>query len=237
MIPKIVHYCWFGNNEKSDFTKRCIDSWKRMLPDYKFIEWNEHNCDIDNSCEFVKSAYELKKYAFVSDYFRMKALYDFGGVYLDTDVLLLSDFDKFLEQKLFMCFEDDDVLCTAVIGANKGNEYIGEFLNTYTDKTFNDTPNSKLLYDFLGLKATCKRNVYSTDGFTIYPFYYFSPLDYYTRKDWSNEYTVAVHYYGGTWKSGQEKLKEKAVRIFCRMFGVKFYKRVKSFFRKDNNED
>ena len=93
MIPKIIHYCWFGKKTKPEKIEELILSWKKILPDYQIIEWNENNCDISISPEYVKTAYELKKWAFVSDYFRLKALYEFGGIYLDTDVEIIKKFD------------------------------------------------------------------------------------------------------------------------------------------------
>ena len=92
MIPKVVQYCWFGGKKKTKLIKDCIKSWKRYLPDYKIIEWNEKNSDLAHP--FVIEAYKLKKWAFVSDYIRLKVLYDFGGIYLDTDMMVLKSFES-----------------------------------------------------------------------------------------------------------------------------------------------
>ena len=100
MIDKVIHYCWFGNNPKSDLINKCIESWKKYCPEYKIIEWNEHNFDI-NMCEFTKNAYKTKKYAFVSDVARIWAIYNYGGVYLDTDVELYKSLDAVKNNKVY----------------------------------------------------------------------------------------------------------------------------------------
>ena len=119
-IPKIIHYCWFGKNEKSDLAKKCIDSWKKKCPDYQIIEWNEENFDITTN-EYVYEAYMNKKWAFVSDFVRIFALYNNGGIYLDTDVEILKNMDEFLCNTTFFGFETIDKVSTGIIGAQKGN--------------------------------------------------------------------------------------------------------------------
>ena len=99
MIPKVIHYCWFGNNEKSDKIKFCINTWKKILPDYKFRKWSEKDLDKLGNNIYIKQAYSAKKYAFVSDVFRLYALYTEGGIYLDTDVEVRKSFNQFLLSK------------------------------------------------------------------------------------------------------------------------------------------
>ena len=110
-IPKIIHYCWFGRGEKPEIVKRCINSWKENLKDYEIIEWNENNFDI-NINNYVKEAYENKKYAFVSDYVRVYALYNMGGIYFDTDVEVFKSLDEFLQEDSFWGFEEKDYIAT-----------------------------------------------------------------------------------------------------------------------------
>ena len=126
-MQKTIHYCWFGRGDKPEKIKKCMASWSRICPDYKIVEWNEDNFDI-NICPYVKQAYEAKKYAFVSDYARFYALNKFGGVYLDTDVELLKDITPLLNSNflgfesdtsvnsgLIMCAEADNELCKAML--------------------------------------------------------------------------------------------------------------------------
>ena len=99
-IPKIIHYCWFGKKDKPDIVNHCINSWKKVLDDYEIIEWNEDNFDVESNT-YVKQAYESGKFAFVSDFVRIKALYDYGGIYLDTDVEVFKKFDDLLDNESF----------------------------------------------------------------------------------------------------------------------------------------
>lgn len=134
-IPKIIHYCWFGRNEKSELVKRCLNSWKQYAPDYEVIEWNEENCDINKNI-YVKKAYEEKKWAFVSDYFRLKALKEFGGIYMDTDMELMGTLDPYLCNRSFFAFETPIFVHAGIIGAEKDCPIICDILNTYEADEF-----------------------------------------------------------------------------------------------------
>ena len=139
MIPKTIHYVWFGRGEKSDRTKLCIESWKKYLPDYEIIEWNEDNFDI-NFNKWTKKSYEEKKYAFTSDVARLWVLYNYGGIYMDTDVEVYKPLDEFLNEEAFTGFEDINYPVTATLGAEKGNPVIKKMLDYYNDLDF-------ILYD------------------------------------------------------------------------------------------
>lgn len=133
MIPKIIHYCWFGGNPKSNLIKQCIDSWKKYCPDYQIIEWNESNFNV-NCNSYVKAAYEDKKWAFVSDYARLYVVYNCGGVYLDTDVLLHSKIDELLENKCWLASDDVRYVATGLgFGAEKGNWLIKTIMDAYEE--------------------------------------------------------------------------------------------------------
>ena len=130
MIPKIIHYCWFGGASTPPELQKCLDTWKTKLSDYTIICWNENNCSFLEN-DFVKQAYAERKWAFVSDFYRLKALYDVGGIYLDTDVMVHKDFDSLLNHSAFLGFNYDCTVGTAVIGAEPNNKFIGEVLQMY----------------------------------------------------------------------------------------------------------
>lgn len=186
MIPKIIHYCWFGGNVKPRCVVKCIDTWKRLLPEYEIKEWNESNFDLKNANQYVHEAYENKMWAFVTDYARLKVLYEYGGVYFDTDVEVFKNFDELLSNKCFLGFESNDYICTATIGCEAHNAFIRRFMESYEmrkfinlDGTFDtETTNvvaiTKLLIEN-GLNQNGKKQV--VNGVTIYPQYYFASND------------------------------------------------------------
>ena len=118
MIPKIIHYCWFGGKKKPENVEQYILSWKNKCPDYEIREWNENNFDIKSNC-FCKEAYEKKKWAFVSDYARLAILYKYGGIYMDTDVEVIKPFDNLLTYQAFLCFESSKMVSIGTLGAKK----------------------------------------------------------------------------------------------------------------------
>lgn len=133
MIPKVIHYCWFGNNPKPELIQNCIGSWRKFCPDYELVEWNETNFDV--SCiPYVQKAYADKKWAFVSDYARLYVVYTYGGVYLDTDVLLHNSIDDLLQYDCWMASDDVRYLATGLgFGAVKGNSLIGAIMHAYAN--------------------------------------------------------------------------------------------------------
>ena len=135
-IPKVIHYCWFGKGEMPKIAKKCIKSWEKYCPDYEIICHNEDNFDLSQN-RYMREAYEEIKWAFVSDFARLKIIYDNGGIYLDTDVELIKPIDDLLENKGFMGFDEKGIDATGLgNGAEKGNEIIGEFLKDYYDIPF-----------------------------------------------------------------------------------------------------
>ena len=130
MIPKIIHYVWVGGLEKPKNIKKCIDSWKRKYPEFIIKEWNENNFDIEAN-NYVKEAYKQKKWAFVSDYIRMYAIYTEGGIYFDSDIIAVSSIEKLLENRCFIGYENDYTPFTAVFGAVPKHPLIKEILTLY----------------------------------------------------------------------------------------------------------
>ena len=176
MIPKRIIFCWFGGKEKPENIQNCINSWKQHMPNWEYLEINENNFDI-NYNDYVKSAYENKKWAYVSDVARLWALYNFGGVYMDTDVIVYQLLDKFLNHDFFTGFEQQHFPVTATMGAKKGNELIKEMLDVYDNKIFEtdqngsqyDT-NTMIMSDIIGKYFDRDKVEYQEkDNMAIYP--------------------------------------------------------------------
>lgn len=136
MIPKIIHYCWFGGKEKPELVNIYIATWKEFCPDYKIIEWNESNFDVAEN-DYCREAYEAHKWAFVSDYVRLKVLYEYGGIYMDTDVEVVKTFDEFLHYGAFSGYESKDKIPTGTMGGSAKNEWIKLLLDDYDSRHFN----------------------------------------------------------------------------------------------------
>lgn len=135
MIPKIIHYCWFGKNPYPEEFKTYLNEWKTICDDYQIIEWNESNFDV--SCNsYVEEAYRSKKWAFVTDYVRLWAMYTYGGIYMDTDVQVLKSLDKFLINEAFSGFESSVYVPTGIMGAEKGNPIVKALLDEYDNRHF-----------------------------------------------------------------------------------------------------
>jgi len=241
MIPKIIHYCWFGGSEKKPEVKEYIDSWKKCLPDYQIREWNESNFDVQSSCDYVREAYEKKNWAFVTDYVRLYALYQYGGIYLDTDVEVIKSYNPLLSANAFIGAESEYSMCTATIGSEAHSPFISRLLDLYKDKHFvqddgttTEIPNSQLIFKLLeredGYKASNK--VFTTRDCIIYPTDYFSPLSCYTMRLNKTENTYSVHYYAGTWKNSKTKFKDKVEVLVTRIIGEKSREKIKRFVKK-----
>lgn len=242
-IPKRIHYCWIGGSEKPESVVRCIESWKKYAPQYEIIEWNEHNFDFSQCNKYVKEAIENKKWAFVTDYMRLKILYEEGGIYFDTDVELVKNIDEFLKNPSFMCMESMNTICTACIGAIKNQLWIKEIIELYDERSFiksngelDLTPNSMYIYEFLKGKYNLK-NLNCIErlecNLVVYPSEYFSPKNYSTMKMKITENTYAIHHYGGMWKSSKDKFKDYILAFITRLIGEKNRAKIKKII-KDN---
>ena len=135
MIPKVIHYCWFGGNPLPELAQKCIASWKKYCPDYEIKEWNESNFDL-NCCDYVREAYEAKKWAFVSDVARLYAMVHEGGIYMDTDVEVIAPLDSLLQYHAVSGFETEHSIPTGLMACEKGNPMFTEFLNEYKTAHF-----------------------------------------------------------------------------------------------------
>lgn len=234
-IPKIIHYCWFGNNPLPDYAIKCIDSWKKLCPDYEIKLWNEENFDF-SSCKYAKQAYENKKYAFVTDYVRLAVLYKYGGIYLDVDVELIKPLDPLLTKAGFAGFEKGFpgpygrgyMVATGLgIGCEAKNELILSLLKDYDDISFVDENgniditscperNTKTLIK-LGLVPNGKYQ--EINGFCFYPVEYFAPFDYITLKTRITKNTYSIHHYSASWHSENNAWQKFKHRIKCTAVG------------------
>ena len=236
MIPKIIHYCWFGGNPIPEKEQRCIESWKKFCPDFEIQEWNENNFDI--SCNsYVAEAYQARKYAFVSDFVRLWALAQYGGIYLDTDVELCQSIEPLLSHRAFSGFEDDSHIPTAIMGSEPHHPWIEMLLKYYDEKHFvlqdgtldtttNVTTITKLTSDHYSISLN---NTFQEpeQGFVLYPTEYFCPKDHKTGLLRKTKNTVAIHHFAGSWISEEEKMQhskyQKAVRLFGPKYGEYLY--------------
>ena len=247
MIPKIIHYCWFGHNPLPKSALKCIDSWKRFFPDYEIKEWNEDNFDV-NMISYTREAYKAKKYAFVSDYARFWILYNYGGIYFDTDVKVIRPFDKIVERGSFMgreagaylrniCDYAGDGLAVAPglgLGVNPGHEIYKEILEAYSNLIFineDGSMNLKTVVNYVseillrhGLNDDNLHPI-CIDGIWIYPSDVFCPMDHTkSGKLTITLSTVSIHLYDASW-SDHTTIRYKLYlfkKILVKVFGADF---------------
>lgn len=233
MIPKKIHYCWFGKGKMPELALKCIESWRVNLPDYELKEWNENSFDI-NSNFYVKEAYESRKFAFVTDYVRLYALYTEGGIYMDTDVEVIKNLDHFLDLPAFSGFEDNVHIPTGIMAAEKGSVWAGWQLKYYDDRhfllpdgTLDLTTNVEIIGRLMGEKGFILRNgLYNFQNIiTIFPRDYFCPKSHTTGKIELTQNTYTIHHFAGSWKSTSDRLKRRIVHLI----GVKMAHRLKLF--------
>lgn len=228
MIPKIIHYCWLSGDPLPPKTLRCVNSWKRLLPDYEFICWDMKRFDI-HSVKFVEEACAKRKWAFAADYIRLYAIYTCGGIYLDSDVMLYKRLDPFLDNHSFASIEsyfyqwgktNDYNIDAAMIGAEKGNPFIKACLDYYANRHFilpSGTLDqsiichimAKIAEERFGFVRGCfkKEPLYLCDKvMTLYPPYVFTHAKGDTRRE-----TVAIHLMDGSWKNEKNSFNQRAI--------------------------
>lgn len=241
MIPKILHYCWFGGTELPPSVEKFVQQWKTMCPDYKIIEWNESNFDI-SSIKYVSEAYSKRKWAFVSDYARFVALYEYGGIYLDTDVEIVRSLDDLLSYGSFFGFGADNGLTVPFFGCEPQQECIRLIIEDYKHRNF-VKPNGecdttaiektveRVLCDQFSLELTGKMQVLR-DNIAVFPKEYFFARDYMTGIVNKYPELYIIHYGDGTWLDEKQRMKlqmqHDAVRKYGRKYGIaigrlKFY--------------
>lgn len=239
MIPKKIHYCWFGGGKIPARELRCIASWKKFLPDFELVLWDESRFDV-NSVFFTKEAYEAKKFAFVADYVRLFALLNEGGVYLDTDVEIIRPFDDFMKFDAFGSFETPLVVQTGVIGSVSNGNLIKKMFEYYRDRhflladgSFDQIPNSKIITDMLIKDGLELKNLHqSLTSFEIFPSDYFCPINQATWEIVVTPNTYCIHYLSGSWLPKKNRFTRLLKSLVGGLFGFKFVKSVRSFIIK-----
>lgn len=195
MIPKIIHFCWFSGDKYPELIENCINSWKRILPDYEFVLWDAERI---KSCSnlWLEQTLEKRKYAFGADYVRFYALYHYGGVYLDADVEVLKSFNSLLDQNQFLGEEASGDIESAVLGTEKGTEWIKECLDHYADRAF-VLPDGK--FDMRPVPGLIGRVLKNHEKITVLPFTYFSPKSSHTQKISLKSHTFCIHHFDNSW--------------------------------------
>ena len=247
MIPKIIHYCWFGGKEKPKLALMCINSWKKYCPDYQIIEWNEKNFDI-NLNPYTKMCYENKKWAFLSDYVRLWVINQYGGIYFDTDVELLKKTDELIQNEAFWGFEtslneniNNNEENSAFIASGLGfgsianGVAITEMLKEY--EPLIDGNHGTIGCPILNTKSLVRLGVIANGQLqrfswgTVYPSDYFDPYNSATGKLSITDNTVSVHWYMGSFLTPKQKVRAAITRPFHRLFGVNCFGFLKKHFQ------
>lgn len=217
MIPKIIHYCWLSGDPIPEKLKKCMDSWKKHLPDYEFMLWDLDRFDIHQTL-WTQQAFAAKKYAFAADYIRLYAIYMHGGIYMDMDVEVVKPFGELLKQNYILGFESNNQAIEAgIIGGEKGAEWLAAGLNYYKERSFVQSDNS---YDTKPLPYILYSILYEQ-----FPIYLSNvvPYDFFTAKSLSTgeiivtKNTYTIHHFEGTWLPRSKRIK----KVIKRFLGVK----------------
>lgn len=234
MIPKIIHYCWFGGNPLPDLAQKCIDSWKKFCPDYEIIRWDESNYDVHKN-QFVENAYRSKKWAFLTDYVRLDVVYQMGGVYLDTDVELIKPLDSFLSYQCYMGMEQPGRVNTGLgFGSEKQHPFLLDNMKEYENTNFvrsngKFSPQtcvditSKLL-EMRGLKKSNSLQIIS--NVVILPVDFLCPQDMETGKLVITDNSYSIHHYSASWKNNFDMFVYKVGIVLKKIIGENLYKEI-----------
>lgn len=235
MIPKKLHYVWVGGTEIPAKYQAFIENWSRLMPEWEIVRWDEMNFDVKNSSDYCRQAYAQKRWAFVSDYIRVKVLYDHGGIYLDTDEEMVQSLDCFAVHQMFVGMEPGNIIGAQVFGCQKGNSLMGKILDYYNqlDYLSEGVQNNTVIgthfknviqqnYPELELKENVQ---YLGDGVVVYPSQYFCP-DLMTLEITEESYTI--HRPMGSWLSPRARMKK---RIYTTITSIKplawMYRKIK----------
>ena len=239
MIPKIIHFCWLSGDSYPDKIKYCIDSWQKNLPDYEVILWDLNKFDISQS-QWVKQAFEAKKYAFAADYIRCYALYHYGGIYLDSDVEVVKTFNDLLDLPYFIGVDCSDALEPAIMGFEKGNKLFSDMLHYYDSNEFilndgnlNVVPLPHVMRE-IALKNLSFNRISSSSEYdhnpsvlNLYPCTYFSPKRQDNFKIINSRDTYTIHHFNGAWYSKKQLLFRYVSKLLGHNLAVKLSRLLK----------
>jgi hypothetical protein len=238
VIPKIVHYCWFGGKPKPLPVECYVENWRNALPGYEIKEWNEENFDVA-AWTYAEEALDAGKFAFVSDVARLHALYAHGGIYLDTDVEVMRDFDDLLQNDVVLGFEEGNYIATSTILAVPGSRLIKDFLQCYRDRAFvqhdgriDQATNVQVLTTMLdecGLKRDGNAQVLQRFGesIRILDRVALSPIDYLNGIDYTEHRTYAAHHFGQSWAGPASRFKSSLKKAAIRLLGGQRFKKLR----------
>lgn len=243
MIPKTIHYCWFGGKPLPKSVKDNIKTWKKQCPNYKIIQWDESNYDISAN-DYTRQAYERGKYAFVTDYARLEIVHEYGGIYLDTDVELIKPLDAFLKYDAFFAMEEAGRVATGLgFGSVKNSDIVDRLKAQYYDQSFivNGSANLKTCIDYsapvfqeLGITSENKTQYFHHSRIAVFATEVFCPQSIETGKTTITDKTVSIHHYDSSWKKHPQmskfftKYKVRIRKTIDKIFGKGTYNKIKT---------
>lgn len=234
MIPKIIHYCWFGGKEIPTREKKCMESWIRIHPDFQIMRWDESTFNIEDY-PFCKEAYRQGKFAYVADVARLVALHKYGGIYLDTDVELLRPLSDLMNNQLVMGFETDNIIQTGLIASAPENSYIEKMLGYYKSKSGFDAvdvalPNSALFAEMFRKEGIPLDNKeYRRSDLFLLPSEYFCPINQATWEIRATENSYCIHYLSGSWLDKKHRISRKIKSIAGSIIGFETLSKIRNF--------
>lgn len=255
-IPKVIHYCWFGDKPIPESVSKCISSWEKHCPEYEIRKWSEKDIDISIN-QYTQQAYTAKAWGFVPDYLRLWIIYNYGGIYLDTDVQVIRSFDPLLNHNAFAGMEEPEYVALGLgFGAEAGNEFIKEHMQQYDalsfinkDGSYNKTPSPHYTTALLKEHGFIpgKVEIQNLDNVVIYPPEYFCPKEFSTGITRITRNTFSIHQFDASWYSEEEqKMKHERWhkarkdyiahipnRVLRRILGDIEYEKLKRLLRKD----
>ncbi len=245
MIPKIIHLCWLSGDAYPAKIAKCLKTWEKVLPDYEVMLWDTNRFDL-NSSQWVRQAFESKKYAFAADYIRFYALYHYGGIYMDSDVEVLKRFDEFLDLPYFIGAEKAQTPEAAIMGAEKGCDWVGQCMKYYENRPFIKSDGSmdirklpEIMFEQIGklkpfrvLSLEDSLNIRSFDmqkEFLILNDAFFSPKVFDSREVEITPHTYCIHHYQNSWFSHKAKLYYRTRAFLVKLFGLKMVRQAEVF--------